>query len=289
MDEAYSTALSQHSLTALYSLIAMLVTSSIAYFKGFYRLEPEEKINIKIIHFLSVIFIYILVNIIIGLAITKILKSQNIPMYTIGFSTILYFVLNSLTICGFIFFCYLTRNSIFKDIIKRKSIYSSSMLFDAFIGIVSLFLIFPMMSFVAEILEVFTIFIFKVVDHPEQDAINFVKHAQSDPIYFTLAFIEVVIFAPIIEEFLFRGIIHNFIKKYLGRFSSIILTNIAFAMMHFSSSQKLSNISILGSIFVLGCFLSFLYERQKSLISPIFLHAINNLVIALNIMFFKGV
>ena len=93
----------------------------------------------------------------------------------------------------------------------------------------------------------------------------------------------------ILEEFLFRGVLQNFLKKYFKRDVSIIITSLVFAFFHYSPSQKLSNISIIGSLFVLACFLSFLYERQKSLFAPIFLHATFNAISIINLIFIKGI
>ncbi len=101
--------------------------------------------------------------------------------------------------------------------------------------------------------------------------------------------ITIVILAPILEEFFFRGILQNFFKKFLNRWTSIIFTSSIFAIIHFSYTQKLGNITIVGSIFIFSLFLGFIYEKQKSLISPIFLHATFNAINVLNLIFIKGV
>ncbi|GAF76601.1 unnamed protein product, partial [marine sediment metagenome] len=69
---------------------------------------------------------------------------------------------------------------------------------------------------------------------------------------------------------------------------AILLSSFFFAAFHFSILQKWSNVTILVTLFVLSIFLGLLYERQKSLLSPIVLHSTFNFFSVLNLLFLEG-
>ena len=186
-------------------------------------------------------------------------------------------------------FCLKKRKEITFPIIKTFSEGSKSPKYDMVFGILSWLVVFPIVTFFSSIFSIFIYTVFKVQKVPDQVAIYFLKATMKNPLYFILAMITIVILAPILEEFFFRGILQNFFKKFLKRWLAIIFTSLVFAIIHFSYSQRLANITIVGSIFIFSLFLGFLYEKQKSLISPIFLHATFNAINVLNLIFIKGV
>ena len=63
-----------------------------------------------------------------------------------------------------------------------------------------------------------------------------------------------------------------------------MIASLIFAAFHFSTSQGLNNIELLVSLFVLSCFLGFLYERQESLLASMALHATFNAISILAIL-----
>lgn len=86
-------------------------------------------------------------------------------------------------------------------------------------------------------------------------------------------FISSVIFAPVIEELIFRGIL---LQKYVikGKIKyGIFITSLIFGIIHF-------DFNIPGRI-IIGIILSILYLKTGSLYSTMFAHLINNLVIFL--------
>ncbi|NGX33424.1 MAG: hypothetical protein K1060chlam4_01491, partial [Candidatus Anoxychlamydiales bacterium] len=186
-------------------------------------------------------------------------------------------------------FCLKKRKEITFPIIKSFSEGSKSPKYDMGFGILSWLIVFPLVTFFSSIFSIFIYAVFRVQKVPDQVAIYFLKATMNNPIYFILAMITIVILAPILEEFFFRGILQNFFKKFLNRWISIIFTSLVFAFVHYSYAQKLANITIVGSIFIFSLFLGFIYEKQKSLISPIFLHATFNAINVLNLLFIKGV
>ncbi len=83
-----------------------------------------------------------------------------------------------------------------------------------------------------------------------------------------------VILAPLLEEFLFRGLIQkSIIKTGLNPKISILISAFIFGAFHVYPWQ------FVGA-FLLGLVLGLVYEKIKSLVLPILLHAFNNLISA---------
>ncbi|MFN3019729.1 lysostaphin resistance A-like protein [Chryseobacterium sp. TY3] len=83
-----------------------------------------------------------------------------------------------------------------------------------------------------------------------------------------------VILAPLLEEFLFRGLIQkSIIKTGLNPKISILISAFIFGAFHVYPWQ------FVGA-FLLGLVLGLVYEKTKSLVLPILLHAFNNLISA---------
>lgn len=118
----------------------------------------------------------------------------------------------------------------------------------------------------------------------EQVAVKYLKLTQSYPILFIIMGLLIVFVVPVIEEVLFRGCLQTWLKQYLSRSQAIVTTSIIFALFHFSGAQGIDNIQLLASLFLLSCFLGFLYERQRSLWAPIGLHATFNAISVLMIL-----
>lgn len=85
-----------------------------------------------------------------------------------------------------------------------------------------------------------------------------------------------ILIIPILEELLFRGLLQSWMRIYLARSWAIICSSLLFACAHFSFEQHLANVPLLGALFILSCFLGFVYERQQSLIAPVALHSLFN-------------
>ena len=84
------------------------------------------------------------------------------------------------------------------------------------------------------------------------------------------------IVGPILEEFLFRGIVYNSLKKFNTNKISILLCTIIFALFHQSISQIIY-------AFIIGYILVKLYDKTSNLAYPIVFHMISNsIVVVLN-------
>lgn len=149
-------------------------------------------------------------------------------------------------------------------------------------------LAFPLVLFLSKALELIITQVFHITQLPDQIAVKFLKSTFDDPIYFTLAVISIIIFAPLIEETLFRGFLQTYIRKHLGSKQAILITSVCFALFHYAAGQGLGNIPIVTALFFLALFLGFLYEKQGSLFAPMALHGAFNAISVLNLYFFGG-
>ena len=102
---------------------------------------------------------------------------------------------------------------------------------------------------------------------------NIVTILDSFPIYTILLS---VVFAPILEELLFRGLIRKIIKD---KWLFIIFSGILFGALHviddFQSYYELLYILVYSS---LGCFLSAIYYRTNNLCANIYFHFLQNFI-----------
>ncbi len=82
-------------------------------------------------------------------------------------------------------------------------------------------------------------------------------------------FVGAVIFAPLTEEFLFRGFFYGIGKRYLGPLGAGFIVSLLFAASH-------ANVASLPTLFVLAICLTLAYERTGSLFVPMTMHALFN-------------
>lgn len=96
--------------------------------------------------------------------------------------------------------------------------------------------------------------------------------ASSSPIYYNLVMIfSAVVFAPITEEFIFRGfLLHRWGTKW-GITPAILVSSMIFGLCHPGVSVATASIG--------GIVYSLLYLRSRTLIIPIVAHALNNAIV----------
>lgn len=78
--------------------------------------------------------------------------------------------------------------------------------------------------------------------------------------------------APIAEELLFRGFVYAALRNHLSTLPAILLSSVAFALMHVNTPGN-------WQILVFGVVLGVLYERTRSVIPCVVCHALNNLLV----------
>lgn len=84
--------------------------------------------------------------------------------------------------------------------------------------------------------------------------------------------IGIVVFAPIAEEFLFRGFFfRGWVRSRIGVWGTILLTAIGWAIIH-------GQYDVYGLVFIfaLGIFLGWIRWKSQSLYAPILVHGVNN-------------
>ncbi len=156
---------------------------------------------------------------------------------------------------------------------------------DFLFGMFTWLLSFPIVTVVSDLLDKLLKTVFNF-EHYEQNAVKFVQLAAKSPPALLFALFSVLVMAPLVEEFLFRGVLQTYFKKRLGAKSAILLSALLFAFFHFSIHQGLGNVSLISSLLILGGFLGFLYEKRGSLWAPIGLHVAFNVISAVRILFF---
>jgi uncharacterized protein len=192
-------------------------------------------------------------------------------------------------ICIFILFYLYSKTqskSMFKGIWKDRSLpHSKSIGIDFLLGVMTWFISFPLVIALGQFTDMVLYFFFKFENY-EQVAVRYLKTTLGSLEMLTVALFTILIAAPIIEEFLFRGCLQTFFKRYMPSRNAIALSALCFSLFHFAPSQGIGNISLVASLFLFALFLGFIYERQASLFASIGLHMTFNTVSTLRILFF---
>lgn len=80
-----------------------------------------------------------------------------------------------------------------------------------------------------------------------------------------------IVFAPIVEETMFRGILYPFIKQQGGKRLALFGTSLLFALIH-------ANVRTFLPLALFALLLAWVYERTDTLLAPITTHAVFNAV-----------
>jgi len=177
------------------------------------------------------------------------------------------------------------RLSLWKDPAEKNHSYLN----DIGLSLLAWLVSFPVVVFVNQISDWVLVKLVGIQQLPDQLAVYFLKMTFGHPLYIFLTVITIAVFAPLVEETLFRGFLQSFIRKHLGSKEAIFITSVLFAFFHYSPEQGLANITIIASLFVLSLFLGLVYEKRRSLFAPITLHATFNTVNILNLYFLGGI
>lgn len=86
---------------------------------------------------------------------------------------------------------------------------------------------------------------------------------------YILAFITLVIIAPVAEEILFRGYLLGKLRKFAPTWIAIVVSSLLFGLVHFNPSVSVDT-------FVLGLVLAWMTVKTKSLWPAILIHMIKN-------------
>jgi len=273
--------------------VAGLVFALFAKSKGYFTLPAAEKRFSLLFRYLLIGFlIYFVVSFLISPLLSLIVFHQSsikgMSNDELNISKI-FFVntfITCLTAVGLLIHLVKLPLGIRQEIIKSP-FSKSSYLTDIGMGLLSWVIAFPITLFVSQLVEVIVKYVFNITRLPDQIAVYYLKKTMDYPIIFAVTIIVIAILAPLIEEYLFRGLLQNFLRSKIGRKAAILLTALIFSLFHFSLHQKISNIVIIFSLFVLALFLGFIYEKQRSLVSACVLHIAFNSFSILSVSIFQ--
>lgn len=255
--------------------------------RGFFHSGFKEwAIPIRLMHLIGAFAIYFFLSSAISSFFLFFYKKHNL-INVLSYLSWLNFFLSFLIFCCLAIYLKLLPENVRRGILRRSSeehFFVEDVQAAAFAWVMA----FPLVLFIGQALEGLMTAIFKIPAFPDQIAVKFLKSTFHEPVYLMLATLSIVLFAPLIEEILFRGFLQSFIRQHLDSKQAILITSICFALFHYSSSQGWGNISIIVSLFVLSLFLGYIYEKQGSIAAPMLLHSGFNTISVINLYFFGG-
>jgi membrane protease YdiL (CAAX protease family) len=271
-------------LFALLSFIALWIAKG----RGFFTLppykKPEDSLKLPLGVVLAAFVIYLSYSLLLApLFIQTVGKVSpfDSPMklgaWTQFFTTVL---------IGFslFFLCRFQNPTVMKKIWKERLAHSHAILSDIVIGSVTWLMSYPVVSAVGQTSDLFLYLLFGIEGY-EQVAVRYLKMTLGVPVVFSIALFTIVIAAPFLEEFLFRGLLQTWIKQRMGQKAAILLSSCCFALFHLSPAQGWGNVTVALSLFVFALFLGFVYERQQSLFASISLHMTFNVINVVRIIY----
>lgn len=267
--------------------IWMLLILAIAWKSGYFLIErnfPRKDFPLR--YCLEAFSLFLILQLIIvpllalfwldivkGIPIAEMEKSLNVKEK--GWFNLFAIAISASGILTFLFLLPLKiRRQIWGD---RAFIGLNEWFHDAALGTATWMITFPMIIILTQTLELFIDWINPSARH-EQVAVQHLKLTFDDPTLFWVTVLTIVFVVPMVEEILFRGILLNWIRSQVGIAKGIVLSAFTFACFHFSISQGWDNVTLLPSLFLLGCFLGYLFVRQQSLWASISLHATFNAI-----------
>lgn len=256
-----------------FSSVTLYVSFAIAgfiaflfYLFGFWRplVKPLFPLTLSFREVLVAFFIFFLTpplfSIIFTLALKHILHSD--------FRIWLLILVTTFSAICFLWFLFSRPKAVRESIFRRgkKSRWKSWIL-----GCLSWLLVYPLvMSLGSLIVWVMEQFItFTTVD---QLPVGELKKTLSNPFLFWSYVMIIVALVPCLEESLFRGFFQTYLVRKMGQRVAILGSALLFASFHLSPSQGWMNLQFFLVLFILGCFLGYLYEREQTLWASIGLH-----------------
>ena len=261
-------------------------------FFSFSEAKKPWAVPLRWFHVVSIFAIYFAVAMLIAPILGSIIRHAFFPGASppeiLAYASWLNFINSCLILFFIVLFLFRLPSPIMKGIWRRDSEIGKSYSDDFYSACFAWLISFPLVLFLSQFFDVLVSEIFHVQMMPEQLAVQFLKMTFGAPLYLLLAVLTIILFAPLIEETLFRGFLQSFIRQHLGSKQAIFITSLLFALFHYSPEQGLGNIPIVGSLFALALFLGFLYEKKGSLLAPMALHASFNAISVLNLYFLGG-
>jgi len=141
------------------------------------------------------------------------------------------------------------------------------------LGCITWLLVLPLAMLITQTIRAVYIEVLQLPPYDlEQNAVRTLMETMEYPALFYSMTFAVMFLVPIAEEILFRGFLQPVFNHIFPVGASIAITSLIFAFMHYTYDQGVGNIELLFNLFMLSCFLGYLFEREKSLWAPIGLH-----------------
>ncbi len=189
------------------------------------------------------------------------LLSSHLDKLLATIGVMLFFIDQKMTVISILLFMYLNKY----DIEKAKKIYTTEKLKNTLI----LFIIANIVIYIVSISSKYLLHEFD-----EQKIVQYFKHSKITE----LEVLNTIVVVPIIEEIVFRGLFYKLLRSYFSIVPSMLVSSIIFSIVH-------KNILVSIVLFSLGLILCYSYERYKSLIYPIVIHSLFNLLMLLLILY----
>ena len=190
----------------------------------------------------------------------KLLSSHSDKLLA-SIGVMLFFIDQKMAVISILLFMYLN----IYDIEKTKKVYTTEKLKNTLI----LFIIANIVIYIVSISSKYLL--------PEFDEQNIVQYFKHNKIT-ELEVLNIVVVVPIIEEIVFRGLFYKLLRSYFSIVPSMLMSSIIFSIVH-------KNILVSIVLFSLGLILCYSYERNKSIIYPIVIHSLFNMLMLLLILY----
>lgn len=270
-----------------YLLLASLITSWFAWRLGFYQLPKTNQPSSSAVFYKNVMQIFILFLVVeiivapllfVGWSSLKQGKMIDLHSLDLSFTTQAWMHLISIGLCLLVIglYCLLANRSVVKAAWGQNA-FTLDAIGNFLMGMATWVICYPIIAFFGQGISLLMM-LFHQGPRIDQVAVKQLKTTLSNPALFWTTSFTIVFIVPVIEELLFRGFLQTWLKGVIGTLKAVLVTALIFAFFHFSISQGLDNIELVFSLFILGCFLGFIYERQRSLWASIGLHATFNAV-----------
>ncbi len=280
------------SLTLFIIFLSVAVAISwVAYLKKYFDLPFKDFSgpNISLKDVMVSFLVFLAIYMILGREIMKLLfRFPTLASNPFILGSLLQFIVFFLTvICLFVYDLFQDRTEILKifkdyDFPGNKPIQN-----DISLGFITWFIATPLVIALSQLSEMLTSLFFGKPE-AQQVAVESLKSATESPIAFVTVLISILMFAPFLEEYLFRGVLQSWLRRKIGSISAIFIAGAAFAFLHYAPQQGWTNIPLIISLFTFGCYLGFIYEKSRSLFAPIVLHVTFNLISVMRIILIEG-
>lgn len=280
-----------NTVFAMVFLALGIVLTWIGYIRGFFSLPYREYKGppVKFYDVLAVFGIFLFAYGILAPLVWWLFSAWwKVEKYRPLSISLVQFVVFSFTALLFFLYSYFRNRDTMRAVWKDTNFPNSQNIYsDLALAWIALVIAAPIVLAVAHLSEVIRVLILGY-SQVEQLAVRYLKLAVESPSAMMLAFVSILVFAPFLEEFLFRGVLQSWFRQKFGSFAAIFLTATCFGLFHFSTSQSSTNIPLILTLVAFSCYLGFLYEKTRSLFSPIFLHVTFNCISVIRIIFNDG-